>query len=93
MRGVLPLVKPIVVSSCGDDRAGGAPRERSSASSVLGAQAGGTRIRGQSAGEYLRTSIVMSDNDVVDELHAGRLQSEGLTDAEIDALLTHLEDQ
>ena len=53
-----------------------------------------TRVPGQSAGEYLRTSIVMPDSHVVEGFAPGRMPSnwaEVLTEAEIDALIDYLE--
>ena len=52
------------------------------------------RVPGQSAREYLRTSIVMPDSHVVEGFDPGRMPSNWgsvLTDAEIDALVDYLE--
>ena len=54
-----------------------------------------TRVPGQSARDYLRTSIVMPDDHVVEGFDPGRMPSnwaDVLTEAEIDALVDYLED-
>lgn len=54
-----------------------------------------TRVPGQSAREYLRTSIVMPDSHVVEGFDSGRMPSNWgavLTEAEIAALVDYLED-
>lgn len=54
----------------------------------------GTRVPGQSAREYLRTSIVMPDSHVVEGFASGRMPSnwmDVLTEAEIDAVVDYLE--
>ena len=59
----------------------------------IGEQAA-TRVPGQSAREYLRTSIVMPDSYVVEGFDPGRMPSNWaavLTEAEIDALVDYLE--
>lgn len=89
MSDVIPL--GIVVASCGGDGGNGAPGEKSSAPSDL--QAGETRVHGRSAREYLRSSIVVPDNDAADRLDAGRRPSEVLADAEIDVFDAHPEDR
>jgi hypothetical protein len=53
-----------------------------------------TRVPGQSARDYLRTSIVMPDSYVVEGFDPGRMPSnwgDVLSDAEIDALVDYLE--
>ncbi len=53
-----------------------------------------TRVPGQSARDYLRTSIVMPDSYVVDGFDPGRMPSnwgDVLSDTEIDALVDYLE--
>jgi nitric oxide reductase subunit C len=53
-----------------------------------------TRVPGQSARDYLRTSIVMPDSHVVEGFDPGRMPSnwgDVLSDAEIDALVDYLE--
>ena len=53
-----------------------------------------SRVPGQTASEYLRTSIVMPDSYVVQGFDPGRMPSnwaDVLTEAEIDALVEYLE--
>ncbi len=59
----------------------------------VGARAGST-VPGQSARDYLRTSIVDPDAHVVDGFQPGRMPSnwdDVLSDGEIDALVSYLE--
>ena len=78
-----------------------APINTSKCSAVVGPSLAGigeraaTRVPGQSAREYLRTSIVMPDSHVVEGFDPGRMPSnwaDVLTETEIDALVDYLED-